>query len=80
MKLENGADGKAQRHSGRRDDPLNKRELGGKLREMAEALAPPDQHSRIVDLCGRLETISTARKLSGALALDALKGTVDVGR
>jgi 2-methylcitrate dehydratase PrpD len=49
-------------------DPLTQDEVLGKFHECAGALASDAQRARIVELCGRLESLASVRELASAMA------------
>jgi len=48
-------------------NPLSWLELTNKFHECAEAVAPPAQRNRVIELCGRLGQIGTLRELADAV-------------
>jgi 2-methylcitrate dehydratase PrpD len=66
LRLKNGEElaETVSRAHGTPADPLTRDEILGKFHECAGTLVPPSQRDRIIDLCGRLETLDDIRILA----------------
>jgi hypothetical protein len=54
---------------GRPEDPLTEAEIIGKFHECAGTLLGEDQRKRVLDLCGRLDSLGNVGELADAVAI-----------
>jgi 2-methylcitrate dehydratase PrpD len=70
LTLKNGEqlEASVNRAHGNPADPLTRDEILGKFHECAATAASEAQRDRVIDLCGRLETLTSVRELADAIA------------